>query len=66
MLLTARPFDPQIIGNLPVIHANLPGNVHGHLVGFNFGRTVHVVVPPVPEFSALVPLPDVGQFVENV
>lgn len=66
MLFSARPFDSQVVRNLPVIHANLTGHIHGYLVGFYLGRPVHVVVPPVPEFLALVPLTDVGQFVEDV
>jgi len=66
VLLSAGPFDSQVVSNLPVIHPNLAGHVYGYLIGFNFGRPVYVVVLPVPEFSAIVPPPNVGEFVQDV
>jgi len=60
------PLDSEIIGNLPVRHSQLAGDLHGELVGFHFGRPVHVTVTAIPELLAFVPLTNMDEFVKDV
>src|SRR5207245_5752450 len=66
VLLAARPLDAEVVRNLAVRHAESPRFVDRDLVRFDLGRPVDVIVTPVPELLARVPLSDVGELVEDI
>src|SRR6266542_1483941 len=66
VLLPARPLNPQVVGDLAVRHAEATGLVHGDLIRLDLRRPVDVVISSVPELPTGVPLPDVGELVQDI
>src|SRR5207245_6735691 len=66
VLLAARPLDAEVVRDLAVRHAESPRFVDRDLVRFDLGRPVDVIVTPVSELLARVPLSDVGELVEDI
>jgi len=66
VFLPTRPLDSEIVGDLPVRHPQLAGDLDGELVGFHLGRPIHITVAAIPELLPFVPLTNVDQFVKDV